>query len=73
MSGGLGFADALAAVTITPARMIGIDGRVGSLEPGKDADLVLWSGEPFEPSSRVLAVIVDGVLRYDARDASEKK
>jgi imidazolonepropionase-like amidohydrolase len=41
---------------------------VGALEEGKDADLALWNGEPFEPSSRVVAVIVDGVLVWDGRD-----
>jgi imidazolonepropionase-like amidohydrolase len=72
MAGGLPFEDALAAVTITPARFIGVDKRVGSLEVGKDADLVLWNGEPFQPSARVVAVIIDGVLRYDARTKEAK-
>jgi imidazolonepropionase-like amidohydrolase len=73
MQGGLPFADALAAVTSVPARLLGVADRVGTLEVGKDADLVLWSGMPFEPSSRVIAVIVDGVLRYDARDEKAAK
>ena len=68
MRGGLEFEDALAAVTITPARMVGVDDRVGSLEVGKDADLVLWSGAtPFEPTSRIIGVLVDGVLKLDPR------
>ncbi|MBL8863697.1 MAG: amidohydrolase family protein [Planctomycetes bacterium] len=65
MSGGLGFDSALAAVTSTPAKLLGVDQRVGTIEVGKDADLVLWSGEPFQPGSRVVATIVDGVLRYE--------
>jgi imidazolonepropionase-like amidohydrolase len=65
MAGGIGFEDALAAVTSVPARLLGVEARVGTLEVGKDADLVLWSGEPFQPGSRVLATIVDGVLRYE--------
>jgi imidazolonepropionase-like amidohydrolase len=69
MSGGLGFDSALAAVTTTPAKLLGVDDRVGTLEAGKDADLVLWSGEPFQPGSRVLATIVDGVLRYAGWEA----
>ena len=69
MMGGLPFADALAAVTSVPARLLGVADRVGTIEAGKDADLVLWSGMPFEPTSRILAVIVDGVVRYDALDA----
>jgi imidazolonepropionase-like amidohydrolase len=73
MQGGLPFDAALAAVTTVPARLLGVADRVGTLEVGKDADLVLWSGMPFEPSSRVIAVIVDGVLRFDARDAQAAK
>jgi imidazolonepropionase-like amidohydrolase len=67
MRGGLSFDAALAAVTINPARMVGVDDRVGSLENGKDADLVLWSGEPFEATSRVIGVILDGQLVVDPR------
>jgi imidazolonepropionase-like amidohydrolase len=58
---------ALRGLTINAARFVGIDHRVGSLEVGKDADLALWNGEPFEPTSRVVGVIVDGVLRVDPR------
>jgi imidazolonepropionase-like amidohydrolase len=72
MRGGLPFDAALAAVTITPARLIGVDDRVGSLEVGKDADLVLWSGEPFEASSAVIGVLVDGRLVLDPRASAEK-
>ena len=67
MRGGLPFEAALAAVTIQPARMVGVDDRVGSIETGKDADLVLWSGTPFEPSSQVVGVLVDGRLVLDPR------
>jgi imidazolonepropionase-like amidohydrolase len=73
MQGGLPFESALAAVTSTPARLMGVADRVGTLEVGKDADLVLWNGQPFEPSSRVIAVIIDGVLRYDGRDKAVAK
>jgi imidazolonepropionase-like amidohydrolase len=73
MQGGLPFEAALESVTTIPARLLGVADRVGTLEAGKDADLVLWNGMPFEPSSRVIAVIVDGVLRYDARDAGTAK
>ena len=65
--GGLPFDAALEAVTIAPARFLGIDSRVGSVEVGKDADLVLWSGEPFEVTSRVTGVLVDGELVLDPR------
>lgn len=67
MRGGLSFAEALAAVTINPARMVGIDARVGSLDVGKDADLVLWDGRPFEPSSRIVGVFLEGELVIDPR------
>ncbi len=67
MRGGLSFDAALAAVTINPARIAGIDKRVGSLEAGKDADLVLWSGPPFESTSAVIGVLVDGRLVLDPR------
>ena len=67
MRGGLPFDAALAAVTINPARMVGVDNRVGSIEVGKDADLVLWSGTPFEPTSRVIGVLLNGELVLDPR------
>jgi len=65
--GGLPFEAALEAVTLVPARLVGVDKRVGSLEVGKDADLVLWSGKPFEPTSRVIGVLLDGELVLDPR------
>ena len=52
--------EALKAITINPARHIGVEARVGSLEPGKDADLVVTDGSPFEISTRVRAVFIDG-------------
>lgn len=53
--------DALAAITINPARHLGIEDRVGSLEPGKDADLVLADGCPFSVETTIRAVYIDGV------------
>jgi imidazolonepropionase-like amidohydrolase len=67
MRGGLAFDAALAAVTIVPARMAGVDDRVGSIEVGKDADLVLWRGTPFEPTARIVGVILNGELVVDPR------
>ena len=55
----------LQAVTIHPARSFGIDDRVGSLEVGKDADVVLWSGDPLDPRSHVELVLIDGDVQYD--------
>jgi imidazolonepropionase-like amidohydrolase len=57
---GLPYEAALKAVTINPARAFGVANRVGSLEPGKDADLVVWSGDPFEPLSRPQLILVRG-------------
>lgn len=57
---GLPWGKALAAVTINPARVFGVADRVGSIEPGKDADLVIWSGDPFEPLSLPTAVFIRG-------------
>ena len=64
---GLPFDAALEAVTLGPARMIGIDDRVGSVEVGKDGDLALWNGTPFELTSRVVGVVLDGELVVDPR------
>jgi imidazolonepropionase-like amidohydrolase len=51
---------ALDAVTIQPARLLGVADRVGSLSAGKDADFVVWSGDPFDPTARAEAVYVNG-------------
>jgi imidazolonepropionase-like amidohydrolase len=58
---------ALEAVTINPARILGVDDRIGSLEPGKDADLVIWSGDPLDVTSRAERAYTDGreIYRYD--------
>ncbi len=53
---------ALAAITIRPAKIAGIDDRVGSLTPGKDADIVVMSGHPINTLSRVRAVFIEGKL-----------
>jgi len=51
---------ALAALTINPARIAGVDGRLGSIEAGKDADLVLWSGDPLDVFSRAQRALIGG-------------
>lgn len=65
--GGVPPAEALQFVTLNPARQLRIDARVGSLEPGKDADLVVWSGSPLSTYSRVEQTWIDG-RRYFSRD-----
>ena len=64
---GLDRATALQALTTVPARILGIDDRLGSLEAGKDADLCLWTGDPFDVGHRVAAAYMRGelVYRYD--------
>ncbi|MFA6308815.1 MAG: amidohydrolase family protein [Clostridia bacterium] len=57
--------DALAAITINPAEIIGISDRVGSLEAGKDADIVIFSGFPLEFKSRVDMTIINGKVIYE--------
>ena len=57
---------ALQAITINPARHIGIEDRVGSLEVGKDADLVITDGSPFEISTKVRYVLIDGTVIKEA-------
>jgi imidazolonepropionase-like amidohydrolase len=57
---GLTFEEALGSITIDAARLLGVANRVGSLEPGKDADLALFDGDPFEYTSHVVKVIING-------------
>jgi imidazolonepropionase-like amidohydrolase len=59
---------ALRAITINPAQMLGVDDRIGSIDKGKDADLVILSGEPFDFRSRVEKVIVNGRLVFERKD-----
>jgi imidazolonepropionase-like amidohydrolase len=59
---------ALRAITLTPARILGVDDRVGSLEPGKDADLALYQGHPFyDVQARCLLTLVQGKVIHDGR------
>lgn len=53
---GMGHDEALAAITINPAKIAGLDGRLGSLEPGKDADIAVFSGDPLDLRSEIRAV-----------------
>ncbi len=59
---GLSFEEALRTITIDAAEILGIAKRVGSLEKGKDADLVLFDGDPFEYTSHVCTVIINGKI-----------
>lgn len=55
-------------ITLNAAQALGIDGETGSLEEGKMADVVLWSGDPFSVYTRAEKVWVDGALLYDRQD-----
>ncbi|SHH36107.1 amidohydrolase [Tepidibacter thalassicus] len=57
---------ALEAITINPAQVLGISDRVGSIEVGKDADIVIWDADPLEIQSKVLYTIVNGEVVYKA-------
>jgi imidazolonepropionase-like amidohydrolase len=63
---------ALRALTINPARIVGVDDRLGSIEPGKDADLVIWSGDPLDVLSRVTRALIDGeeIYRFEDGEAT---
>jgi imidazolonepropionase-like amidohydrolase len=63
--GGLSDDEALALVTINPAKQLRIDGRVGSLEPGKDADVTVWTHHPLSSYATVDRVFIDGALYYE--------
>lgn len=59
---------AISWITANPARAIGVYDKVGSLEIGKQADVVLWSGDPFSIYTKADLVLVDGIPRYDSRN-----
>jgi len=63
--GGLSETEALAMVTLNPARQLGIDRRVGSIETGKDADLVIYDKFPLSDYAKVQKVLIDGHIYFD--------
>lgn len=58
--------EALKTITLNPAKLLHIDHRTGSIKPGKDADLVIWSGHPLSVYSVVEKTFIEGVLYYDS-------
>jgi len=64
---GTTFDQALSAITIDAAKILGIDRRVGSIEVGKDGDLALYDGDPFEYTNHAVGTIIEGVLVSDTR------
>lgn len=65
---GLGFDDTLRALTLAPAQLLGIADRVGSLEKGKDGDLALYDGDPFEFTTHCVGTIINGRLVSDGEE-----
>ncbi len=70
MRGGLSEHDALAAITLGSARVLGVADRVGSLAPGKDADLAVLNGPPLEVGTSVLATWIDGEVAWKWNETS---
>jgi len=72
--GGLSRNEALKLVTLNPAIQLGIDDRVGSIEPGKDADLVIWSADPLSMYAVAQTTVIDGKIYFDrARDRERQR
>jgi imidazolonepropionase-like amidohydrolase len=68
---GVSPAAAVKAITLTPAKMLGIDAETGSITAGKRADLVVWSGEPLDAASRPVVVLIGGRTVMDLREDSK--
>ncbi len=66
--GGVSESQALAMITINPARELGLDGRLGSIEVGKDADIVLFNGHPFDAFSRCELALIDGEVFFQRHE-----
>ncbi|MCE5192857.1 MAG: amidohydrolase [Candidatus Cryosericum sp.] len=65
--GGAGEQEALEFITINPARILGLEERIGSIVKGKDADVVIWSGHPFKASSIAEKTFVNGKLAWEVK------
>ena len=63
--GGAGEQEALEFITINPAKILGLEDRIGSIAKGKDADLVVWNGHPFKASSVAEKIFVNGKLAWE--------
>jgi imidazolonepropionase-like amidohydrolase len=70
--GGLSEQEALAQLTINPAKQLGIDRLAGSIEVGKHADLALFNGHPLSPYSRCVMTLIDGEVVFEKRDVPSR-
>ncbi|NBW67032.1 hypothetical protein EBR44_14915, partial [bacterium] len=64
--------DAIRWLTINPAWALGLDDKIGSLVPGKNADVVLWSGNPFSIYTKAEKVWIDGAMLFDRTDPKQQ-
>ncbi|HEX2778022.1 MAG TPA: amidohydrolase family protein, partial [Gemmatimonadaceae bacterium] len=64
--------DAIKWLTINPAWALDLDSKIGSIEVGKNADVVLWSGDPFSVYTRSEKIWIDGAMVFDRLDPSER-
>ena len=60
-------------ITKNPAKALGIDEYVGTIEPGKMADIVIWNRDPFSVYAKAQLVLLDGIIKYDHEDPSTPK
>jgi imidazolonepropionase-like amidohydrolase len=67
--GGMSENEALKMVTLNPAKQLGVDTHVGTIEVGKDADIAIFNGHPFAPAARVEKTLVDGRVLFDRNTA----
>ena len=68
---GLKLQEAYRSITIYPAKICGVDDRVGSLEVGKDADIAIFDGNPMEVFTETLYTIIDGQIVYRSIEESK--
>jgi imidazolonepropionase-like amidohydrolase len=71
--GGVSDEDALRLCTINPAKQLRLDHRMGSIETGKDADLVIWNGHPLSSYSRVETTFIEGEVYFDRQEDLRKR
>ncbi len=71
--GGVPEEEALKMITLNPAKQLGIDRRTGSIEPDKDADIVIWTAHPFSVYARPEMTMIEGEVYFDrAKDLTRR-